>query len=350
MMDAHNIKSSSSLSSRRSKKGKTPPPRKKMKMMMMVPVYSDDQAPLMPNHHTSPQDGDSRIKKMQQQQCLPMWVGCICMCICMLSFVALVTGSIYKYEHSFHHPSEATIASVVPSLLIPAMSMPTSTPMMPLAVSVPTSQVKAAISIDLLAWQPIGDDYYYLYSVIPGLSWNTSLKPTAAASNAAIAAPAFSHSTNTGTTQPTISPWKKNVSQFFKNPTVLAEVTTIVACHFLWIGPLPSLLAKVATGRRLRVLSTLARRIRIFKPFQKVWKGIATIYKNRAKLSVASEYTFYVEASPTYKEQDDDNENDPKQTLESSKKKNNRTKKIATVHSRNATKQPIINKAKVPQF
>jgi hypothetical protein len=285
----HNI--GSSLSSIRIKNKKAP---RKTKMMAS---FNDDQNPLKSNH--GPQHGHSRIQI--QQCCLLMWIG----------FMLFVTGgSIYKYEHP-----EAALAPVVPSLLIP--------------VPVPTSEVKFVIPTDLLAWQPFGDDYYYLYSVIPGLSRNTSLKPAAKA----IAAPVSPLA---------LTPWKKNISegtlQFLKNPTVLVEVATIVACHFLWIGPLPSLLTKLVTSRRLRVL-TLARRGRIFKPFQKAWKGITTIYKNRSKLSVASEYTFYVEASSA---------EDEKENLESSNPtcSNNRTKKIATVHSRNATTPTT---AKLPQ-
>jgi hypothetical protein len=307
----HPHKISSSLSSRKSKRRRAP-----LKKKMMA-SFNDDQAPLKPTH--SPQNRGSRIQ---------MWVGC------MLSLVALVTtGSIYKHEHSYHqlHPSEATLASVVPYSLIP---MP-----------VPISKVEFVIPVHLLAWQPVGDDYYY--SVIPGLSWNTSSK--AAATSKAVSAPASLPSITT-------APLKKNNSQatiqFLKNPTVLVEVAAIVACHFLWMGPLPSLLTKLATSRRLRVMLTVARRVRIFKPFQKIWKGITTIYKNRSKLSVASEYTFYVEASPSASSAQEDKEN-----LESSNSNptrsnrinnSNRTKKITTVHSRNVTKQPTL--AKLPQF
>ena len=81
-----------------------------------------------------------------------MWVGC------MLSLVAVVTTrSIYKYEYSYHpfHPSEATLASVVPSLLIPVPA-------------VAISKVKFEIPVDLSAWQPVGNGYYY--SIIPDLS------------------------------------------------------------------------------------------------------------------------------------------------------------------------------------
>jgi hypothetical protein len=301
-MTPHNI--GSSLSSRKSKKRRAP--RKKK----MIAPFNDDQAPLKSSH--SPQDGDSRIQ---------MWVGC------MLSLVTLVTiGSIYKYEHSYHpfRPSEATLASIAPSLLIPVPA-------------VPISKVKFVIPVDLSAWQPVGDDYYY--SVIPGLSWNTSLKP-AAASKAV--APHISLPLTT-------TPCKKNISQgtlqFLKNPTVFVELATIVVCHFLWIGLLPSILTKLATSRRLRVVSTVARRVRIFKPFQKVWKGITTIYKNRSKLSVASEYTFYVEASESSAQEDKENLESSMSNPTCSSRNNNRTKKITTVHRRNATKQPTTAKS-----
>jgi hypothetical protein len=197
-----------------------------------------------------------------------------------------------------------------------------------------------------LAWQqPVGDDFFYLYSfMLPGLSRNTSLKPAAASMAIAIAAPV-------SLALPT--PCKKNISestiQYLKKPAVLVEkVATIAACYFLWIGPLPSILIKLAaTSKRLRVVSNVARRVKFFKPFQKIWKAIASIYKNlRSKLSIASEYPFYIEASASSVDEEKENlESSPSPTCSHS---NNRTKKITMVHSRNATKQP--SAAKLIQF
>jgi hypothetical protein len=272
----------------------------------MMASFNDKKSPLKPNWR--PQNGDSRIL---------MCVGC------MVALLVLDTGTNYKYEHPYHPSAEATLASLVPSLLIP--------------VPVPTS-------IDLLAWQqPVRDDYFYLYSFMPGLSWNTSLRPAAASMAIAIAAPV-------SLALPT--PCKKNISestiQYLKKPAVLVEkVATIAACYFLWIGPLPSILIKLAaTSKRLRVVSNVARRVKFFKPFQKIWKAIASIYKNRSKLSIASEYTFYFEASASSVDEEKENlESSPNPTFSRS---NNRTKKITTVHSRNATKQP--SAAKLIQF
>jgi hypothetical protein len=259
--------------------------------------FSDDQASLKPNHR--PQDGISRIQ---------MWVG-----YTILSSVALVTGSIICYEHE--HPnyrSEArTLAPVVPSLLTPA------------PVMVSTSKAKLVIpSINL-------GDYFYLHRFMSGISWNMSLKPAEASKAIAIPAPVALPP----------PPCKRKITEgklrVLKNTAVLVEVASIVVCYFLWIGPQASLwigpqavrltklatagslLTNLATNSRLlvRVMSTVAIHIRTFKPFHKVWKGITTIYKNRSKLSVASEYTFYVDASTLSVEEEETNlessSNDP---------------------------------------
>jgi hypothetical protein len=64
--------------------------------------FNDKKSPLKPNWR--PQNGDSRIL---------MCVGC------MLALVVRVTCTNNKYEHPYHPSAEATLASLVPSLLIP---------------------------------------------------------------------------------------------------------------------------------------------------------------------------------------------------------------------------------------
>jgi hypothetical protein len=149
-------------------------------------------------------------------------------------------------------------------------------------------------------------------------------------------------------------PSSKGTLRLLKKTAVLVEVASIVACSFLWIGPQASLwigpqairltkfatagsiLTNLATNSRLlaRVMSTVAMHVRTFKPFQKVWKGITTIYKNRSKLSVASEYTFYVDASASSGEEDEILESSSNPTRSRNKKNHNPTKK-----SYNPTKQ-----------
>jgi hypothetical protein len=74
--------------------------------------FADDQAPLKPNH--APQE--DWISMMQ------MWAGC----------TVLSSGGschwkqdlLHEHEHEHpNHPSEATLASVVPSLVMPSPAM-----------------------------------------------------------------------------------------------------------------------------------------------------------------------------------------------------------------------------------